>query len=106
MAWNYLIHRQNIALSQIFIYGHSLGGAIAIDLSIKQPDASELIVESSFTSICQVVAYRNSFRMFPVHLILTQRFESIQKVPRLKMLILFIYGISDITIPAFMSFHE
>ncbi|BAZ66441.1 phospholipase/carboxylesterase [Fischerella sp. NIES-4106] len=76
---------------------------IAIDLAIKQPDAGGLIVESSFTSIRQVVTYRNIFRMFPVNLILTQRFESIQKVPRLKMPILFIHGISDITIPAFMS---
>lgn len=103
IAWNYLVHQRKIAPSQIFIYGHSLGGAIAIDLAIKQPEAAGLIVESSFTSIRQVVAYRNIFRMFPVGLILTQRFESIQKVPQLKMPILFIHGISDITIPAFMS---
>ncbi|MCP6760559.1 MAG: alpha/beta hydrolase [Fischerella sp. CENA71] len=103
IAWNYLVHQRKIAPSQIFIYGHSLGGAIAIDLAIKQQDAAGLIVESSFTSIRQVVAYRNIFRIFPVGLILTQRFESIQKVPQLKMPILFIHGISDITIPAFMS---
>ncbi|WP_368854380.1 hypothetical protein [Fischerella thermalis] len=41
--------------------------------------------------------------MFPVDLILTQRFDSIQKVPQLKMPVLFIHGVSDITIPAFMS---
>lgn len=80
-----------------------MGGAIAIDLAIKQPNAAGLIVESSFTSIRQVVVYRNIFRMFPVDLILTQRFDSIQKVPQLKMPVLFIHGVSDITIPAFMS---
>ncbi|WP_331710234.1 alpha/beta hydrolase [Fischerella sp. NIES-3754] len=41
--------------------------------------------------------------MLPVDLILTQRFDSIQKVPQLKMPVLFIHGVSDITIPAFMS---
>lgn len=103
IAWNYLVQQRKIAPSQIFIYGHSLGGAIAIDLAIKQPNAAGLIVESSFTSIRQVVAYRNIFRMFPVDLILTQRFDSIQKVPQLKMPVLFIHGVSDVTIPAFMS---
>ncbi len=80
-----------------------MAGAIAIDLAIKQPNAAGLIVESSFTSIQQVVVYRNIFRMLPVDLILTQRFDSIQKVPQLKMPVLFIHGVSDITIPAFMS---
>ncbi|WP_371915094.1 alpha/beta hydrolase [Fischerella major] len=41
--------------------------------------------------------------MLPVDLILTQRFDSIQKVPQLKMPVLFIHRVSDITIPAFMS---
>lgn len=103
IAWNYLVQQLKISLSQIFIYGHSLAGAIAIDLAIKQPNAAGLIVESSCTSIQQVVVYRNIFRMFPVDLILTQRFDSIQKVPQLKMPVLFIHGVSDITIPAFMS---
>ena len=98
ITWNYLVQQRKIAPSQIFIYGHSLGGAIAIDLAIKQPNAAGLIVESSFTSIRQVVAHRNIFRIFPVDLILTQRFDSIQKVP-----VLIIHGVSDVTIPAFMS---
>ena len=41
--------------------------------------------------------------MFPVDLILTQRFESIKKIPRLKMPVLFIHGTADSTVPAFMS---
>ena len=102
-AWNYLVHQRHISPCQIFIYGHSLGGAIAIDLAVQHPDAAGLIVESSFTSIRQIVAYRNIFSMFPVELILTQRFESIKKVPNLKMPVLFIHGTADVTVPAFMS---
>ncbi len=103
VAWDYLIQHRHIQPNQIFIYGHSLGGAIAIDLAVKRPEAAGLIVESSFTSIQQVVAYRNSFWMFPVNLILTQRFESIKKVPKLKMPVLFIHGTDDLIVPAFMS---
>ncbi|MDP5338641.1 MAG: lysophospholipase, partial [Nodularia sp. (in: cyanobacteria)] len=103
VAWNYLVEDQQIPPGRIFIYGHSMGGAIAIDLAIKHPEAAALIVESSFTSIADMVDYRNLFRIFPVNLILTQRFESIKKVPQLKMPVLFIHGTADTTVPSFMS---
>lgn len=102
-AWNYLVQQRQIPQKEIYIYGHSLGGAIAIDLAVKHPDAAGLIVESSFTSIQQLVTARNMFSMFPVNLILTQRFESIKKVPRLKMPVLFIHGTADSTVPALGS---
>ncbi|CDN11718.1 hypothetical protein RintRC_1611 [Richelia intracellularis] len=102
-AWNYLVQKWGIRPSQMVIYGHSLGRAVAIDLAKKCPDAAGLIVESSFTSIRQVISHRNSFGLFPVELILTQRFESIAKVPRLQMPVLFIHGTADVTIPYFMS---
>ncbi|MBR8836244.1 MAG: alpha/beta fold hydrolase [Stigonema ocellatum SAG 48.90 = DSM 106950] len=102
-AWNYLVHQRKIPQERIFIYGHSLGGAIAINLALQHPDAAGLIVESSFTSIRQVIAHRNILSMFPVGLILTQRFESIKKVPNLKMPVLFIHGTADAIVPAFMS---
>ena len=103
VAWNYLREERKIPSEQIFIYGHSLGGAIAIDLAVKQPDAAGLIVQSSFTSIREMVALQNIFSIFPVDLILTQRFESIKKLPNLKMPVLFIHGSNDSTVPAFMS---
>ncbi|MDF5711085.1 MAG: alpha/beta fold hydrolase [Nostoc sp. S4] len=102
-AWNYLVQQQQIPPRQIFIYGHSLGGAIAIDLAVKHPQAAGLIVESSFTSIRDLIAYRNMFWMFPVDLILTQRFESIKKLPNLKIPVLFIHGVADAAVPSFMS---
>ena len=103
VAWKYLVQQREIAPSQIVIYGHSLGGAVAIDLAVKYPDAAGLIVESSFTCVRDVIFYRNSFGMFPVELILTQRFESITKVPKLQVPVLFIHGTADTTVPSFMS---
>ncbi|KAB8332499.1 lysophospholipase [Scytonema tolypothrichoides VB-61278] len=102
-AWDYLVYQQQIPPSKIFIYGHSLGGAVAIDLALKQPNAAGLVVESSFTSIRKVLAYRNNFRMFPVDMILKQHFDSIRKVPNLKIPVLFIHGTDDVIVPAFMS---
>ncbi|MBW4564707.1 MAG: alpha/beta hydrolase [Mojavia pulchra JT2-VF2] len=102
-AWNYLVQQLKIPPNHIYIYGHSLGGAVAIDLAVKHSDAAGLIVENSFTSIQEVVAYRNLFWMFPVNLILTQRFESIKKISKLKMPVLLIHGTADLTVPFFMS---
>lgn len=102
-AWNYLVQERQIQPEQIFIYGHSLGGAIAIDLAVQHSDAAGLIVESSFTSIRDVVDYRGIYWMFPVHLILHQRFDSVSKVRALRMPVLFIHGTADLLVPAFMS---
>src|SRR5947199_115943 len=73
-----------------FIYGHSLGGAIAIDLAAKLApneratgtkgsQARGLIVESSFTSLPDVAA-ELSYSWLPTSLILSQRFDSIDKI--------------------------
>lgn len=102
-AWNYLVKKRQIQPSQIFIYGHSLGGALAIDLAVQHPEAAGLIVESSFTSIREIVAHQGRFWMFPVDLILNQRFDSISKVRSLQMPVLFIHGTADLMVPAAMS---
>jgi uncharacterized protein len=103
-AWNYLTKTQGIPPERIFIYGHSLGGAIAIQLASRSGDsAAGLIVESSFTSIRQMIDRTSTYRVFPIDLLLTQRFESIEKVPQLKMPVLFIHGLADVQIPFAMS---
>ena len=102
-AWNYLVKERQLQPSQIFLYGHSLGGAIAIDLVLQHPDAAGLIVESSFTSMREVVDYQGRFWMFPINLILNQQFDSISKVRSLKLPVLFIHGTADWRVPAQMS---
>ncbi len=102
-AWEYLVSQRKISPNKIFLYGHSLGGAVAIDLAVKHPEAAGLIVEGSFTSIRKMIAHRNNFWMLPVNLILKQRFDSIVKVPNLKIPVLFIHGTADEVVPPFMS---
>jgi uncharacterized protein len=99
-AWNYLVKQQT---QNIFIYGHSLGGAVAVDLAIHHPEAAGLIVESSFTSILDLAAGYPWTQFFPMPLLLTQRFDSLAKVKDLKVPVLFIHGTSDRTIPFQMS---
>lgn len=103
VAWDYLVQERKIQPRQIFLYGHSLGGAVAIDLAVKHPDAAGLIVESSFTSIRDLVDYQAIYRIFPINLILHQRFDSIRKVRSLALPVLFIHGTADLRVPAIMS---
>lgn len=102
-AWNYLVQARQIQPSQIYIYGHSLGGAVAIDLAVQHSDAAGLIVEGSFTSVRDVVDYQAIYRIFPVNLLLHQQFDSIKKVRSLKMPVLFIHGTADWKVPASMT---
>lgn len=100
-AWDYLVKRHQP--SEIFIYGHSLGGAVAIDLAVQHPEAAGLIVDSSFTSIADIAKLQGKFWMFPVDLILNQRFDSISKVRLLQIPVLFIHGTADLQVPTVMS---
>ncbi|MEG4864375.1 MULTISPECIES: alpha/beta hydrolase [unclassified Microcoleus] len=103
-AWDYLVKQRGIHPNQIYIYGHSLGGAIAIDLAVRHPEAAGLIVESSFTSVREMVDFRQGlFWMFPIDFLLTQRFDSLSKVDRLQMPVLFIHGTADTVVPSPMS---
>jgi pimeloyl-ACP methyl ester carboxylesterase len=104
LAWDYLVKQRGIHPNQIYIYGHSLGGAIAIDLAVRHPEAAGLIVEGSFTSVRAMVDFQKPlFRVFPINFLLTQRFDSLSKVDRLQMPVLFIHGTADNVVPAQMS---
>lgn len=102
-AWQYLVTQQKIKPGEIIIYGHSLGGAIAIELASHHPEAGGLITESTFTSIEDMSHHERIYAFFPIHLLLTQRFASLSKIPSIKIPILFIHGTSDQLAPFHMS---
>lgn len=104
-AWDYLLTTQSCRPDQIFIFGHSLGGAIAIDLAIRHPDAAGLIAESTFTSVLEMsrLQYHGLLRALPMDLLLHQRFDSIDKIGELKIPVLLIHGDKDPRIPHTMS---
>lgn len=102
-AWQYLVTEREIVPENIVIYGHSLGGAVAIDLAVRHPAAKGLIVEATFTSIYDMAARGGVFRVFPLDLILTQRFDSLSKVDRLRVPVLYLHGTADSVVPSGMS---
>ncbi len=80
-----------------YIFGHSLGGAIAIDLASRVTDEAGTIVEGTFTSIPDVVSTM-TWGWLPVSPLITQRFESWRKVASIGSPLLVVHGALDNTI--------
>jgi uncharacterized protein len=104
-AWQWL-DRLHPHPSQRFIYGHSLGGAVAIDLAARLSsngiEAGGLIVESTFTNLADIAAAM-SFDWLPTRWLLSQKFDSIDKIKRVRMPVLVAHGASDRMVPARFS---
>ncbi len=81
-----------------YIFGHSLGGAIAVQLASEVDDANGLMVEGTFPSIADV--FRNmKWGWLPVTAFITQRFDSASKIGRVKAPVLVVHGSRDRLIP-------
>ncbi len=95
-AWDHLVETLEQAPAEIVLFGHSLGGAVAIDLACER-QAAGLIVQSSFTQVRDMA--RASYPSLPLHLVARNQFRSIDKVGRLRLPKLFIHGGADGRVP-------
>ena len=102
-AWQYLTQVQQIEPQRIFVYGHSLGGAIAIELATKHPEMAGLITEGTFTSIRDMAGLMPGIKLFPLRWLVTQRFDNLTKMKSLETPILILHGTADEVIPFYMS---
>lgn len=100
-AWDYMIEVIGLDPGHVVIYGHSLGGAIAAELALRRPAACALVLESAFTSMADMA--RLHYPMFPVDWLLNQRFDTAQRVARLRQPIVFVHGTHDDIVPVGMS---
>ncbi|MEL6488495.1 MAG: alpha/beta fold hydrolase [Cyanobacteria bacterium J06621_3] len=103
VAWAYLTEIRQISPKQITVCGHSMGGAIAINLAIKHPEMARLIIKSSFTTMKDAVDAKRIYRLFPVKQLLKHPFDSLSKVKSLQVPVLYIHGAQDFDVPVRMS---
>ena len=101
-AWHWLAQQQPDPARRL-IYGHSLGGAVAIDLAARLSEngvdaARGLIVESTFTTLADIAA-AIAPDWIPVRLLLSQKFDSLEKIARVHMPVFIVHGASDRVIP-------
>ena len=77
-----------------YIFGHSLGGPIAIQLASEVNDERGTLVEGAFTSIADVVG-TTQWGWMPVSLLITQRFDAIRRVDKIGSPLLVVHGEND-----------
>jgi alpha-beta hydrolase superfamily lysophospholipase len=91
-AWDWL--GQQYPDRPRYIFGHSLGGAIAIELAAQVPDETGTLVEGTFSSIPDVVS-TFKWGWLPVSPLITQRFEAVKRVPHIGSPLLVVHGSQD-----------
>lgn len=91
-AWHWLAQTQPQA--QRYLFGHSLGGAIAVMLAAQVRDEAGLIVEGTFTSIPDVVG-TFKWGWLPVGPFVTQRFDAAAQIATVGSPVLVVHGSED-----------
>jgi hypothetical protein len=103
IALDYLLQQRHLTPAEIIVFGHSLGGAIAIELAMKNPNLAALIIQGSFTSLREMVDHDGYYGWLPIDLLMRQSFNSIDKVAQLPMPLFFVHGDGDRRVPSWMS---
>ncbi|OYT71244.1 MAG: hypothetical protein CFK52_08435 [Chloracidobacterium sp. CP2_5A] len=99
-AYQHLKQRPDIDPQRIFIVGHSLGGAPAVDLAARV-EAAGLITLATFTALPDIAALR--YPMFPAQSLTRIRCPNIEKIGRVRCPTLILHAENDATVPLWMA---
>lgn len=91
-ALGFLRDSLHVRPERTYLFGHSLGSAVAVDLA-SRVQAAGLILDGAFTSAPD--AARNAYPFVPVRLLMRNRFASDEKISRAGMPKLFLHGRDD-----------
>jgi len=96
-AWAWLAQQHPQA--RRFVFGHSLGGAVAVQLADEVADEAGLIVEGTFTSIPDVFTSLR-WGWVPITWMITQRFDSASRIANVGSPVLVVHGSEDGMVPS------
>ena len=94
-ALNFLLGK-NIPLSNLVIYGESLGTVVAVELS-RNLRIHALILEAPYSSILDLAAHHYFY--LPTRLLLKDKYDSVNKIKDITSPVYFIHGKQDRIIP-------
>ncbi len=91
-AWDWLA--QQYPRAPRYLFGHSLGGAIAVKLAADVADEAGLIVEGTFPSIADVFSSLR-WGWLPLGPLITQRFDAASRIGDVGAPVLVVHGSED-----------
>jgi len=94
------LKNKGISLENIIIYGESLGTGIATEIA-QNNNFAGVILESPFTSM--VAAGKSKYPIFPIKLLLKDKYESDKKIKNIKSPVLIMHGEADNIVPFWMG---
>lgn len=95
-AYDWLVAVKRVDPTDLYLFGRSLGGAVAIDLAV-QIECAGIIVESSFTSTADMG--RQLYPFMPITLLVRYRFDAVSKIGQLDCPVLVAHAPDDEMIP-------
>ena len=94
------LKNKGIRKENIIIYGESLGTGVATEIA-QNNNFAGVILESPFTSM--VAAGKSKYPIFPIKLLLKDKYESDKKIQNIKSPILIMHGEDDKIVPFWMG---
>ena len=94
------LKNKGIQQENIIIYGESLGTGVATEIA-QNNNFAGVILESPFTSM--VAAGKSKYPIFPINLLLKDKYESDKKIKNIKSPILIMHGEVDTIVPFWMG---
>ena len=93
---NWLIEYKKINPERIVLFGESLGTGVAVQMAAQYP-VRVVILESAYTSTVEVA--KQTYWMFPVGLLMTDRYRSVDHIKNINAPLLFLHAPNDSVIP-------
>ena len=94
-AFDFLGH-EAVTSNRLVLYGESLGSGVAVRLAVER-EVGALILEAPFTSVAEVAQHH--FAYVPAARLVTDRFDSLSRIGKIKAPILVLHGDRDRVVP-------
>jgi len=99
-ALSFLTDKQHIPLKHIILFGESLGTGVAVQMATEY-DVGGLVLEAAYTSVAARGA--EIYFYIPVKLMIRDKFDSLNKIGKVKAPLLLFHGERDSVIPIRMG---